>query len=256
MFAPSALRQARTFTIRLQPGFIATCASTNAAPFSTKTSTRPAQQQCTQRPSYRPSALALAIRHATSAASSSPAANSTSSSQQLTWNDFFALRKTRRRASQVTSGISAIGVAYAGLQVFIGGGYDGLLAASIGLDPMITTGLASAAMLTVGWLVGPFFSNAVFNVRNRAIAPHIAKVGLPLCSTTPFTHSGMGVTDEKEPSGEQKFRMDTDSKNRKNANSTTASRSTVSTRRPLQWRTQCRTTTARRSAAWQTTGGG
>ncbi|KAF2440879.1 Pam17-domain-containing protein [Karstenula rhodostoma CBS 690.94] len=176
MFAPSALRQARTFTIRLQPGFIAPCASATAAPFSTKTNTRPAQQQCTQQPSFRPSPLALAIRHATTVASSTPAAKSTSSSsQQLTWNDFFALRKTRRRASQVTSGISAIGVAYVGLQVFIGGGYDGLLAASIGLDPMITTGLASTAMLTVGWLVGPFFSNAVFNVRNRAIAPQITK---------------------------------------------------------------------------------
>lgn len=181
MFASSALRQARTFTIRLQSGFIASCASASAsasaAPFSTRTDKRPAQQQCTQRPSFSPSPLALAIRHATTAASSTPAANATSSLKQLTWNDFFALRKTRRRASQVTSGISAIGVAYAGLQVFIGGGYDGLLAASIGLDPMITTGLASAAMLTMGWLVGPFFSNAVFNMRNKAIAPQIAKVG-------------------------------------------------------------------------------
>jgi import inner membrane translocase subunit TIM23 len=183
MFAPSALRQARTFTICFQPGFIAPCASAAAAPFSTKTSTRPAQQQCTQRPSFRPSPLALAIRYASTTAASTSTANPTSSSsQQLTWNDFFALRKTRRRASQVTSGISAIGVAYAGLQVFIGGGYDGLLAASIGLDPIITTGLASAGMLTVGWLLGPFFSNAVFNVRNRAIAPQIAKVG-PLFAT-------------------------------------------------------------------------
>ena len=67
-------------------------------------------------------------------------------------------------------------MAYAGLQVFVNQGYDGTLAATIGLDPIITTGIASAGMLTVGWLVGPFFSNAVFNLRNRAIAPQIAKV--------------------------------------------------------------------------------
>ncbi|KAL1595921.1 TIM23 complex component [Paraconiothyrium brasiliense] len=175
MFAPSALRQARTFTVRLQPGFIAPCTSATAAPFSTKTNMHPARPQPAQL-SFRPCPLALAIRHASTTASSASSANpASSSSQQLTWNDFFALRKTRRRASQVTSGFTAIGVAYAGLQVFIGGGYDGTLAATIGLDPIITTGLASAAMLTVGWLLGPFFSNAVFSMRNRAIAPQIAK---------------------------------------------------------------------------------
>lgn len=177
MFASSALRPARTITIRLQPGFIAPCTSAaTAAPFSTKTSTRPARVQPTDRPSFRQLPLALAIRHASTAASTNPNAASASSQQQLTWNDFFALRKTRRRASQVTSGFTAVGVAYAGLQVFIGQGYDGTLAATIGLDPIITTGIASAGMLTVGWLLGPFFSNAVFNLRNRAIAPQITKV--------------------------------------------------------------------------------
>ncbi|KAF1963944.1 Pam17-domain-containing protein [Bimuria novae-zelandiae CBS 107.79] len=174
MFASTALRSARTITIRLQPGFIAPCASATVAPFSTKTSMHPAKVQSLKRPSLRPSPLALAIRHASTAASANTNA-APLSSQQLTWNDFFALRKTRRRASQVTSGFTAIGVAYAGLQVFIGQGYDGALAATIGLDPIITTGLASAAMLTVGWLVGPFFSNVVFNLRNRAIAPQITK---------------------------------------------------------------------------------
>ena len=86
------------------------------------------------------------------------------------------MRKTRRRLSQATSGVTAIGVTYAGLQVFIGQGYDSTLAATIGLDPLITTGLTSAAMLTVGWLVGPFFSNALFNMRNRAIRDQIERV--------------------------------------------------------------------------------
>lgn len=177
MFASSALRPARTISIRLQPGLIAPCTSAaTAAPFSTKTTTHSARLHPTERPSFTQSPLALAIRHASTAASTTANAAPSSSQKQLTWNDFFALRKTRRRASQVTSGFTAIGVAYAGLQVFVNQGYDGTLAATIGLDPIITTGIASAGMLTVGWLVGPFFSNAVFNLRNRAIAPQIAKV--------------------------------------------------------------------------------
>lgn len=192
MFASTALRPARTITIRLQPVFIAPCASATAASFSTKTSIRPARQQTTERPSFRPYPLALAIRHASTTASANANGAPSSSQQQLTWNDFFALRKTRRRASQVTSGFTAIGVAYAGLQIFIGQGYDGTLAATIGLDPIITTGLASAAMLTVGWLVGPFFSNAVFNLRNRAIAPQITKVSFAGVEPSPPSISYCG----------------------------------------------------------------
>lgn len=184
MFASTALRPARTIAIRFQPGFIAPCAFAAASPFSTETCSRSATVKPTQRPSIQLSPLALAIRHASTAASTAPNAAPSSSQQQLAWNDFFALRKTRRLASQITSGFTAVGVAYAGLQVFIGQGYDGTLAATIGLDPIITTGLATAAMLTVGWLVGPFFSNAVFNVRNRAIAPQIAQVRPYQCRST------------------------------------------------------------------------
>jgi import inner membrane translocase subunit TIM23 len=74
------------------------------------------------------------------------------------------------------SSISSILTAYAGLRVFIQAGYDTALSASLGLDPILTTGLSTIAFLGVGWLIGPFFGNAVFNMRYSSIRKEIVNV--------------------------------------------------------------------------------
>jgi len=87
----------------------------------------------------------------------------------LTWNDFLALRRTRRKISVAASSISAIATTYGGLRIFIDQGLDGALAMNFGLDPLMVTGFSAIGMMAIGWLVGPFFGNAIFNVRYRSI---------------------------------------------------------------------------------------
>ncbi|KAF2652085.1 mitochondrial import protein Pam17 [Lophiostoma macrostomum CBS 122681] len=87
----------------------------------------------------------------------------------LTWNRFLTLRRTRRKISVVTSSISAVATTYVGLRAFITYGYDTTLSASLGLDPIVVTGLSTFGFLAAGWLIGPFFGNAVFNAWYRNI---------------------------------------------------------------------------------------
>ena len=78
----------------------------------------------------------------------------------------------------VASGFTAVGVTYAGLQVFISGGYDATLAASLGLDSLMVTGLSTIGMLAAGWLIGPFFGGAIFSMRYRTIGGDIQRVSV------------------------------------------------------------------------------
>ncbi|KAF1949629.1 mitochondrial import protein Pam17, partial [Byssothecium circinans] len=110
-------------------------------------------------------------RHASSASPASTTPQTPPSSNprtQLTWNDFLALRRTRRKISVVTSGVTSIATLYYGLRVFIENGYDASLSASLGLDPLMVTGLSSFGMLAAGWLIGPVFGGAIFSLRYRA----------------------------------------------------------------------------------------
>jgi len=260
MLLTSTLIPARAFSVRLQPALIAPCCAT--ASFTT--SARPTKIQRTARPflASQSTPIQTAIRHAsttpevssTTSPASTTADTATRPSKQLTWNDFLALRRTRRKISVVASSFSAVAVTYTGLKIFIDQGYDGTLAVNFGLDPLMVTGLSAIGMLAVGWLVGPFFGNAIFNLRYRGIRGDIESVRLsPSCTSLLCI---LARLRQWLGSGEPEKMTDSVCVYRKSANSTTASSVTASTRPPPRWRTPSPTTTARRSAAWQPTGGG
>jgi import inner membrane translocase subunit TIM23 len=141
--------------------------------------------QSTQQSLFGPSPLPFLglVRCASTASASSQTPGhqnpSPNTSGTLTWNRFLTLRRTRRKISVVASSISAVATTYAGLRVFIERGYDTALSASLGLDPILTTGLSTLAFLAVGWLVGPFFGNAAFNMRYSSIRKEIENVSAP-----------------------------------------------------------------------------
>jgi import inner membrane translocase subunit TIM23 len=170
MLARSALCPARAFARRYPPSILAPC-STAAASFST--CARPAKLlQQSQTPFFTQQRAALlkpAARNASTAPSTS-GAKTTPGTAALTWNDFFALRRTRRRIGQACSGASAIGVTYYGLTFMINNGYDAVLSEQLGgFDPMMLMGLSTLGMLAAGWLIGPIFGNQVFNLAYRGV---------------------------------------------------------------------------------------
>ena len=164
MLARSALCPARAFAQRHPPAIIVPI--TAATSFST--CTRPSRLQQTRSPA-RSAQIALQSRiiaRCASSAASQPAPKTPSGgSTQLTWNDFFALRRTRRRIGQGCSGVGAIGVTYYGLTTMIQNGWDSTLSAQLGgFDPFMLMGLSTIGMMAVGWLIGPIFGNQVFNL--------------------------------------------------------------------------------------------
>ncbi|KAH6612420.1 mitochondrial import protein Pam17-domain-containing protein [Boeremia exigua] len=165
MLARSALCPARAFANRHPPAILAPCST--SAPFST--CTRPSKPQ-SQTPFFTQRALARpAVRNA-STSPAAPSASSAPASAALTWNDFFALRRTRRRIGQACSGASAIGVTYYGLTFMINNGYDAVLSEQLGgFDPMMLMGLSTLGMLAAGWLIGPIPGNQVFNLAYRGV---------------------------------------------------------------------------------------
>ena len=53
---------------------------------------------------------------------------------------------------------------------------DSIGAQTLGLDPMIVLGLSTMGFAAAGWLVGPFFGNAVFNLAYRGVRGQIDAV--------------------------------------------------------------------------------
>ncbi|KAF2280748.1 Pam17-domain-containing protein [Westerdykella ornata] len=162
LLAPS-LRPTGAFPVRLIP-----CTA------SFTTSARPTKIQRTQQPLFASAAFPVVrfARFASTANATSPSPNAPSpsaTSSSLTWNRFLTLRRTRRKISVVASSISSVATAYVGLRSFLQAGYDTALSTSLGLDPILTTGLSTIAFLAVGWLIGPFFGNAAFNMRYSSI---------------------------------------------------------------------------------------
>ena len=177
MLARSALCPARAFANRYPPVILAPC-STAAASFST--CTRPSKlQQQSQTPLYA-TPRAISSKFAVRNASTKPSTSTTkpaAGAQALTWNDFFALRRTRRRIGQACSGASAIGVTYYGLTFMINNGYDAVLSEQLGgFDPMMVMGLSTLGMLAAGWLIGPIFGNQVFNLAYRGVLTEFTRV--------------------------------------------------------------------------------
>ncbi|KAF2201369.1 Pam17-domain-containing protein, partial [Delitschia confertaspora ATCC 74209] len=179
MLCTSSLRASRAISTRIAPAFVAPCTAT-AAPFSTTTRPTKIQRTSQQQPSSilsKPNVLPpLRARNAstttpasTTTTSPSSASTTTTTTPTLTWNRFLALRKTRRKISVATSSLSALATTFVGLRIFVENNYDTVWSAAFGLDPIIVSGMSALGLLGVGWLVGPFFGNAVFNVVYRSI---------------------------------------------------------------------------------------
>jgi import inner membrane translocase subunit TIM23 len=115
-------------------------------------------------------------RHASSAptvdAAAAPAAKS-NNVDALTWNRFLALRKQRRRISLVASILCAGAGAAAGITALSASEFDVM---QFSIDPTFVIGGAFIASALLGWLAGPFFGNAAFNLRYKSIAQQIVRV--------------------------------------------------------------------------------
>ncbi|KAH7559953.1 mitochondrial import protein Pam17-domain-containing protein [Bipolaris maydis] len=182
MLTRSALCPARAFANRFPPAILAPSSLGATASLSTCTRPSPLPQQ-RNRPTTTATATATTasctqfprskwpVRYASTTPAQSMANNSPGSTQpQLTWDAFFALRRTRRRIGQACSGIGAVGVTYFGLTTMINNGYDATLSAQLGgFDPFMLMGLSTLGMMGVGWLIGPIFGNQVFNLAYRGV---------------------------------------------------------------------------------------
>ncbi|OSS53448.1 hypothetical protein B5807_01568 [Epicoccum nigrum] len=177
MLARSALCPARAFASRHPPAILGPSSSSAlAAPFSTSTSTRTSALALARQsqprfftPQQQRFAPAKAFSRNASTAPSAASPNAPAA-KVLTWNDFFALRRTRRRIGQACSVVAAVGVSYYGLTFMINNGYDAALSEQLGgFDPMMLMGLSTLGMLAAGWLIGPVFGNQVFNLAYRGV---------------------------------------------------------------------------------------
>ncbi|KAF2832273.1 Pam17-domain-containing protein [Ophiobolus disseminans] len=172
MLARSAFCPARAFANRHPPAILAPI-STATASFST--CTRPTKTPNQQTAPFTPrrifpSRFTVTVRNASTASSPPTAGVPPTQQPKLTWNDFFALRRTRRRIGQGCSVVGAVAVTYYGLTTMMTNGYDATLSAQLGgLDPFMLMGLSTFGMLAAGWLIGPIFGNKVFNVAYRGV---------------------------------------------------------------------------------------
>lgn len=185
MLARSALCPARAFASRHPPAILgpsSPSASALAAPFSTSTrasASALALARQSQPRFFTPQQRFAPAKGFSRNASTAPSAASPNApaAKALTWNDFFALRRTRRRIGQACSVVAAVGVSYYGLTFMINNGYDAALSEQLGgFDPMMLMGLSTMGMLAAGWLIGPVFGNQVFNLAYRGVLKEFTAV--------------------------------------------------------------------------------
>ncbi|OBT88023.1 hypothetical protein VE02_02894 [Pseudogymnoascus sp. 03VT05] len=117
------------------------------------------------------------VRYASTTASTDNTASAAqplpSSADQLTWNAFFKLRKTRRRIQLGSSVGTSFGSMLAGAQALAVSDMDSLVG-QVPLDPFITLGLITFSCGGVGWLLGPIVGTGIFNTMNRKYIPDMA----------------------------------------------------------------------------------
>lgn len=179
------IRSATAFASRMQPSCTKTAFSTasrqlTARPhpiFSKSCTFKLAQAAPRIRIQFHPKRL--------NSSSASPIESATTTSATtdpdavLTWNRFLNLRKTRRRISLVASVLSALGCFATGIIVLTTNDFDTMGAQMLGLDPFITLGLGTFACGAIGWLLGPFLGNALFNIYYKRLGPQMRLVGSP-----------------------------------------------------------------------------
>jgi hypothetical protein len=97
-------------------------------------------------------------------------------SNGLTWNRFLELRKIRRRISLISSVLFGIGSMVAGGAFVLSNELEVKVSQTVGIDQFITLGALFIICFAGGWLIGPFFGNALFNFRFRSMRKMIAEV--------------------------------------------------------------------------------
>ncbi|KAH9818574.1 presequence translocated-associated motor subunit PAM17 like protein [Teratosphaeria destructans] len=149
-----------------------TAASASKAPFST-TPQRPAKQLSHQltnpiRPSITwrmpPTAFSSLPFSRCHASTSSTTPSNEPAAEVLTWNRFFDLRRKRRYISLAASAVSALAAVIGLGPVIASQDIDSWGAQISGLDPMIVLGISTFAVAAGGWLCGPSFGNAGFQM--------------------------------------------------------------------------------------------
>jgi import inner membrane translocase subunit TIM23 len=120
--------------------------------------------------------LRQSVRSSSTAAPVSEMASGAAPNEALTWNKFLALRRQRRRISLVASVIGSASFMAGGVVFLSNQEYENVIASYFGFDPLMTLGLATLACGGLGWLVGPFFGNAAFNLLHRRIRTQIVAV--------------------------------------------------------------------------------
>ncbi|KFY06777.1 hypothetical protein V492_07753 [Pseudogymnoascus sp. VKM F-4246] len=117
------------------------------------------------------------VRYASTTASTANTAStaqpSASPADQLTWDAFFKLRKTRRRIQLGSSVGTSFGGMLGGAQALAVSDMDSLVG-QVPLDPFITLGLITFSCGGIGWLLGPIVGTGIFNTMNRKYIPDMA----------------------------------------------------------------------------------
>ncbi|KAI9662208.1 MAG: TIM23 complex component [Trizodia sp. TS-e1964] len=131
--------------------------------------------------------LTTSIRHSSVASSPTPSTTTSSSTvspsnqpssgplQKLDWNNFFKLRKSRRRFNVVASVGTSAATTLLGVSILSRQDLESFGANTFfGMDPFILLGLATAGFGTVGWLAGPIFGSLAFKMGNKRISGEMA----------------------------------------------------------------------------------
>ncbi|KAF2456686.1 mitochondrial import protein Pam17-domain-containing protein [Lineolata rhizophorae] len=121
-----------------------------------------------------PGARAASTTTTTTGGAARSSAASSAAEPALPWNRFLALRRTRRRISLAASVVAAAGGTGLGMTAMLDREWDAAGAQALGLDPFVVLGLGAVAFAAGGWLAGPAFGNALFNLRFRALKAQIA----------------------------------------------------------------------------------
>ena len=110
-------------------------------------------------------------------ASESPPANIPlqPSATKLNWNEYLSLRRKRRRYNLVSSICTSTGTAVAGLTA-LNQNFESI-GSLVGLDPMFTMAFGTIGSVGVGWLSGPIFGSAVFNMMYSGVRKDMEEVG-------------------------------------------------------------------------------
>lgn len=123
---------------------------------------------------------------------SSPTSSSLPPSTSLTWNDYLALRRSRRNYNLVASVATCAGSTASGLLLV--NNYFELIGSYIALDPLFIIIIGTVASAGIGWLSGPILGNAVFRMFHRRVTGEMAEVNtLPLIPLSSLVFHGTNL---------------------------------------------------------------